>query len=70
MPEMDGFELCEEIRRSSNFMYIPIVVLSTHCDSNYIVKALRFGADDYIPKPANLAIIQTVLSRIFSPITA
>ena len=45
MPVMDGFELCDEIRKSSEFFHLPIVVLSTHCDTNYIVKALRHGAD-------------------------
>ena len=66
MPEMDGFELCEEIRKSPMFADMPIVVLSTHCDSHYIVKALRFGADDYISKPVDLQIIQTVLKRVFT----
>ena len=69
MPEMDGFELCEEIRRSSEWSNMPIVVVSTHCDTNYIVKALRFGADDYIPKPVEPAVVEQVLARILTPIS-
>ena len=67
MPEMDGFELCEEIRKSSKYHKLPIVAVSTHCDSNYIVKALRNGATDYIVKPAKIDIVKRVLNRIFTP---
>ncbi len=68
MPEMDGFELCEAIRKSSEMIDIPVIAVSTHCDSNYIVKALRKGADDYIPKPANARIVKKVLTRVLTPI--
>lgn len=67
MPEMDGFELCEEIRKSSDWADMPIVVISTHYDSNYIVKALRHGADDYIPKPIDQETVKKVLHRVFTP---
>lgn len=67
MPEMDGFELCEEIRKMSACLDIPIVVISTHHDSNYIIKALRHGADDFIPKPVDPETMKRVLHRIFTP---
>ncbi len=70
MPEMDGFELCEEIRKSSTLQDMPIVVISTHHDSNYIMKALRHGADDYIPKPVETAIVKKALNRILTPTIA
>lgn len=70
MPEMDGFELCEEIRKTPDWMDIPIVVISTHYDSNYIVKALRGGADDYIPKPVDLKTVEKVLNRVLTPTLA
>ena len=68
MPVMDGFELCEELRKSSDYINLPIVVLSTHCDTNYIIKALHQGADDYIPKPAREPIVRKVLSRVLTPL--
>jgi sigma-B regulation protein RsbU (phosphoserine phosphatase) len=64
MPEMDGFELCEEIRKHPRLHDIPIVAASTHYDSKYIVKALRMGADDYVPKPVNRALVAKVLQRV------
>lgn len=70
MPEMDGFELCEEIRKNSEWMDMPIVVISTHYDSAYIVKALRQGADDYIPKPIDPETVENVLHRVLTPTIA
>jgi len=67
MPEMDGFELCEEIRKNSEWMDMPIVVISTHYDTAYIVKALRQGADDYIPKPIDPETVENVLHRVLTP---
>ena len=67
MPEMDGFELCEEIRKTPEWADMPIVVISTHYDSRYIVKALRQGADDYIPKPVEPETVKRVLDRILTP---
>ncbi len=70
MPEMDGFELCDEIRRSRELMNIPIIAVSTHCDTGYIIKALRHGADDYIPKPADSEIVKRVITRVLTPVIA
>jgi len=70
MPEMDGFELCEEIRKTSDWVDMPVVVISTHYDSNYIVKALRHGADDYIPKPVDLETAEKVVHRVLTPTIA
>lgn len=64
MPEMDGFELCEEIRRRPNLQQLPIVVTSTHRDAKYVIQALQRGADDYVSKPATQHTVARVLSRV------
>ncbi|MCH7918871.1 MAG: response regulator [Planctomycetes bacterium] len=66
MPEMDGFELCEEIRRRPAFRRLPIVVVSTHRDAAYVIQALRCGADDYLNKPFPASLAQRVIERIMS----
>src|SRR6185503_8192940 len=48
MPEMNGIELCREIRKSSS---VPIIVLSVRGEEKTKVEALDAGADDYITKP-------------------
>lgn len=65
MPEMDGFELCEEIRRRPDIQQLPIIVTSTHRDANYVIQALQSGADDYVSKPATQRTVDRVLSRVW-----
>lgn len=51
MPEMDGFEVCDALRK---FTSAPIVFLSGKGDEEAKVKGLLKGADDYIVKPYSL----------------
>jgi two-component system KDP operon response regulator KdpE len=48
MPEMNGIELCREIRKISE---VPIILLSVKGEEKTKVEALDAGADDYITKP-------------------
>ena len=48
MPEMDGWQVCREIRRISN---IPIIMLTAKGDTFDKVLGLELGADDYMVKP-------------------
>ncbi len=64
MPEVDGFELCEEVRKSAELCRLPIIVNSSHCDANYIVKALRMGADDYVIKPVSKDVLNKIMQRL------
>lgn len=58
MPEMDGIELCREIRKVSA---LPIIILSVRGEERTKVKALDAGADDYITKPFG---IDELLARV------
>lgn len=48
MPEMDGWQICKEIRTFSN---IPILILSALDSPGLVAAALDAGADDYLIKP-------------------
>lgn len=48
MPQMNGVELCREIRR---FSQVPIIVLSVRDQERMKIEALDAGADDYVTKP-------------------
>jgi two-component system, OmpR family, KDP operon response regulator KdpE len=48
MPEMDGLELCRQLRAKSQ---VPIIVLSVKGEEKTKVQALDAGADDYVTKP-------------------
>lgn len=53
MPGMNGFELIEEIKKSSLYKRVPIIVLSGQSNSSERVKCLKLGASDYLAKPFN-----------------
>ena len=64
MPEMDGWEVCAEIRKFSS---VPIIMLTARSDKADVAKGLNIGADDYITKPFNdeelIARVKALLRR-------
>lgn len=64
MPNMDGLELCRQVRANSQ---IPIIVLSVKGEERIKVQALDAGADDYVTKPFStnelLARVRAALRR-------
>lgn len=67
MPEMDGWEVCKELKRRDLTSSIPIIFLTAKGTETDEVVGLELGADDYIVKPISirklLARIKTVLRR-------
>jgi len=51
MPDMNGIELCEHIRRNSQQSYTYIIMLTGETEKSKVVKGLAAGADDYLTKP-------------------
>ncbi|MGB3263641.1 MAG: response regulator [Microcoleus sp.] len=51
MPEMDGFELCRNLRTSHLGQFVPFIFLSGQGETDSKVKGHKFGADDYLVKP-------------------
>lgn len=64
LPKMDGFQVCREIRRTSN---IPIIMLTAKGETFDKVLGLELGADDYMVKPFEnkelVARIKAILRR-------
>ena len=65
LPGMDGFTVCDKIREQDKSL--PIIILSAKNADDDIINGLKYGADDYIPKPFSvpmlLARIDAVLRR-------
>ena len=51
MPEMNGFEFCEQVKQDPNLAGSLFVVLSGFGDTALKVKGLNLGVDDYLTKP-------------------
>lgn len=61
LPGKDGFAVATELRKASN--YIPLLMLTARGRPEDVLKGFASGADDYLPKPFDLAIL---LARIRS----
>ena len=51
MPDMDGFELCRELRANEKTGAVPIILLTALDDPNNVLRGFEAGADDYVAKP-------------------
>lgn len=64
LPELDGYDVCRRIRKTSN---VPIIFLTARDDEVDKVLGLELGADDYVTKPFSprelVARVRTVLKR-------
>lgn len=61
MPDMDGWEVCREVRKFSN---VPIIVLSALNDPAMIASILDAGADDYLTKPASSSVMVAHIKQL------
>ncbi|MFL2572581.1 MAG: response regulator transcription factor [Flavobacteriaceae bacterium] len=68
MPEMDGIETCEKLRKNPNLSESVIVFLTARSEDYSQVAGLEAGADDYITKPIKpkvlLSKIKAILRRL------
>ena len=55
LPGKDGFLVARELRKSQN--YTPLLMLTARSRPEDVLKGFESGADDYLPKPFNLAIL-------------
>ncbi|HSL28869.1 MAG TPA: response regulator [Anaerolineales bacterium] len=51
LPEMDGFQILERLRRDPKFSYLPVIVITSKDELSEKLKAFELGADDYLVKP-------------------
>jgi DNA-binding response OmpR family regulator len=53
MPGMDGFAVCETIRKDDRTATLPIIMLSAKTDTESVNRGLRAGANKYLTKPVS-----------------
>jgi DNA-binding response OmpR family regulator len=60
LPGMSGFDLCRELRKTSD---VPIIMVTARSDTHDVVAGLEAGADDYVTKPF---VVKELAARIRS----
>jgi CheY-like chemotaxis protein len=65
MPEMDGFEAIARIRKDFSLSTLPIVVLTAEDGDGVERRVLELGADDYIVKPFDPAVLLSRVNAVF-----
>lgn len=66
MPEMDGIELCREIKGDIRYSHIPVILLTAIQDRKMVVRGLQEGADEYISKPFDYEILDVKVKKLLS----
>jgi sigma-B regulation protein RsbU (phosphoserine phosphatase) len=60
MPELNGAQVCEIVRKypDPDIAEIPIILLTAHTDERKELECLNAGANDFVTKPVNLAVLK------------
>lgn len=70
MPDLDGFEVCERLKKDKETAGIPIIFLTALNNTSDIVKGFQVGANDFISKPFNKEELLIRVKHQISLITA
>jgi len=69
MPEMDGFEVCAQLRANLRTAFIPVLMLTALADSDSRARGFTVGTDDFVSKPFRraelLARVRRILERTY-----
>ena len=64
MPEMDGFEACQNLRSQVETAFIPVIMLTANPSEEGRIKGFLVGTDDYLSKPFNVAELNARVTRL------
>lgn len=67
LPEMNGFQICETLKKDLRTSHIPTIILTASDDQDSYLKALDSGADIFLTKPFNLKVLaQSIKGLLFN----
>ena len=63
MPELDGFQVCRRLKQDEATKGIPVVMLTAKAEAKDVTRAFESGADDYVVKPYDPAVLQAKVKK-------
>lgn len=63
MPQMNGYQLCKEIKENLNISHILVILLTARADSESQMLGYKLGADAYLPKPFEMEMLLSVIQN-------
>lgn len=66
MPEMDGFEVLENLRRKPETEKLPVIMLTARDQHGDVLKGYQMGVSSYMVKPFNLDELVEVINQVFA----
>lgn len=64
MPVMDGVKFCKLVKQNLRTCHIPVYMLSARTDLHSQLQGLQVGADDYIPKPFSIEVLEAKILNV------
>jgi two-component system cell cycle response regulator len=58
MPEMNGYEVLEQLRADERLRHVPVIMISALDQLESVVRCIELGAEDYLPKPFNPVLLR------------
>ncbi len=65
MPEIDGFQVLREMKDDTDLRDIPVIVVSGLEDMESVNKCLEMGANDFLNKPVEPAVLKDCVQKLF-----
>lgn len=64
MPQMDGFEMCRQIKNELEISHIPVILLTARSLEEDRIEGYDTGADEYLPKPFNINVLRARVKNL------
>jgi class 3 adenylate cyclase len=58
MPEMNGYQVLEQLKHDPGLRHIPVIMISALDEIDSVVRCIEIGAEDYLPKPFNPVVLR------------
>jgi twitching motility two-component system response regulator PilG len=64
LPELDGFEVCQQIKNNPQTRHIPVILLTARKSPEDVARGREVGADQYMTKPFKSSMVIAAIERL------